>query len=60
MTKKNSHLNILIETSLLTKLKEEAKKRNISLGQFCRDRLRGNSQLNRIEGKIDKILKKKV
>ncbi|VVB79515.1 Uncharacterised protein [uncultured archaeon] len=56
--KKNSHLHILIETNLLTKLKEEAQKRNLSLGQFCRLKLKKQDQLDRIETKVDKILKK--
>jgi len=57
--KKNSHLHILIETNLLTKLKEEAQEKKTSLGQFCRNKLRKQDQLERIEGKLDKILKRK-
>jgi hypothetical protein len=57
--KKNSHLHILIETNLLNKLKEEAKERKVSLGQLCRSKLRRQSQLDRIEGKLDKVLKKR-
>lgn len=55
--KKNSHLHILIETNLLTKLKEEAQERGMSLGQLCRYKLRKQSQLDRIEGKLDNLLK---
>lgn len=55
--KKNSHLHILIETNLLNKLKEEAQEKKMSLGQLCRTRLRKQSQLDRIERKIDRILK---
>ena len=58
--KKNSHLHILIETNLLNKLKEEAQNKKMSLGQFCRSKLRKQEQLDRIEGKLDKILKNKV
>jgi len=56
--KKNSHLHILIETSLLNCLKKEAEEKKISLGQYCRNRLRKQYQLNRIEAKLDRILKK--
>jgi len=56
--KKNSHLHILIETSLITKLKEEAEEKGLSLGQFCRSKLRKQEQLDRIEGKIDKLMRK--
>ena len=56
--KKNSHLHILIETSLLTRLKLEAQDKGVSLGQLCRAKLRKQAQLDRIEGKIDRILKK--
>ncbi len=55
--KKNSRLHILIETSLLNKLKKEAEERKMSLGQYCRTRLRKQDQLNRIEGKIDRVLR---
>jgi predicted DNA binding CopG/RHH family protein len=56
--KKNSHLHILIETPLLNKVKDEAHKRGLSLGQFCRQKLRKHDQLDRIEGKLDRTLKK--
>jgi len=56
--KKNSHLHILIETNLLNKLKVEAEERETSLGQLCRSKLRKQPQLNRIEEKIDRALKK--
>jgi len=55
--KKNSHLHILIETNLLNKLKEEALGKNLSLGQLCRSKLRKHNQLDRIELKVDRILK---
>lgn len=57
--KKNSHLHILIETNLLNKLKEEAQEKKISLGQFVRTRLRKQLQLDRIEEKLDRVLKRK-
>ncbi|MFX1589218.1 MAG: hypothetical protein ACFFC1_13775 [Promethearchaeota archaeon] len=56
--KKNSHLNMLLETSLMNKIRKEAGEQKISIGEFVRRRLRGNEQLNRIENKLDNILKK--
>jgi hypothetical protein len=54
--KKNSHLHLFMETSLHDKLKNEAKEKCMSFSELVRWKLRENSQLNRIEGKIDKIL----
>ena len=55
--KKNSHLHILLETSLLNKIEKEAKERSISVAELVRQKLRENSQLNRIESKIDRLTK---
>lgn len=57
--KKNSHLHILIETPALSKLREEANEEGLSLGQYCRNRLKRRTQLDRIEMKLDKIVKYK-
>lgn len=54
--KKNSHLHMMIETSLLQKLNTEAKLKNISIAELVRKKLRGSSQLDRMESKIDKLL----
>lgn len=54
--KKNSHLHLFMETSLHDKLKNEAKEKGMSFSELVRWKLRENSQLSRIEGKIDKIL----
>lgn len=56
MAKKNSQLHILIETSLLNKLKGEAEEKGVSLGHLTRSKLRRQPQLDRIEGKIDKMV----
>lgn len=55
--KKNSHLHIFLETSLLDKLKRESEEKNISISELSRQKLRGNEQLDRIENKIDIILR---
>lgn len=54
--KKNSHLHIFLETSLHEKIKKEAEEKNIGISELVRQKLRGNEQLDRIEGKIDKLL----
>jgi len=56
--KKNSHLHLFMETSLHDKLKNEAKEKCMSFSELVRWKLRENSQLNRIEGKIDNIFEK--
>lgn len=57
--KKNSHLHIMIENSLMNKVEKQAKEKGLSVAEFVRQRLRENNQLDRIEGKIDKIIKVK-
>jgi len=56
--KKNLHLHILIKTNLLNKLKVEAEEKKTSLGQLCRSKLRKQSPLDRIEEKVNLLLKK--
>jgi len=54
--KKNSHLHMFLETSLLDKLKKKSRENNMSISEFVRRKLRENEQLDRIEGKIDKLM----
>lgn len=54
--KKNSHIHILIETNAVDKLKEEAKLKDVSLSELCRQKLKDNPQLDRIEKKIDELV----
>lgn len=55
--KKNSQLHLLIETDALEQMKKKAKEKGISLSEWCRKKLKEDSQLNRIEMKIDKLIK---
>jgi hypothetical protein len=55
--KKNSHLHIMIETSLINKVEKEAKEKGMSIAEFIRSKLRESDQLDRIEWKIDKFTK---
>lgn len=59
MAKKNAQLHLMIETREINKLKQEAEEKKISLAELCRRKLRKMDQLDRIEKKLDKILKKK-
>lgn len=56
--KKNAQLHILLETSLLNKIRKEAEEKGVSLGHLTRSKLRRKPQLDRIEEKLDKLLKK--
>ena len=60
MAKKNSQLHVVIETRKLNRLKEEAKEQDVSLAELCRQKLKPRPQLDRIEGKLDKIIKKRI
>lgn len=55
--KKNSNIHILINTEEKKKLESFAREEGIPFAEWCRRKLRGVSQLNRIEGKIDRLLK---
>jgi hypothetical protein len=54
---KNAHLHIVVNTEFLNSLKSEAKNRMISLSEFCRLKLKDSIQMDRIEYKIDKLIK---
>ena len=57
--KKNAQLHFVIEVREINKLKNEAEEKKISLSELCRVKLRKNTQFDRIEGKLDRLLKKK-
>ena len=54
---KNAHLHIVIETDFLDQLKRQAKEKMITVSQFCRLKLQKSLQMDRIELKIDKLIK---
>jgi len=51
--KKNHPMHFMVEKGLVESLRAEAKENNISMGELCRRKLRDDSQLDRIEMKID-------
>ncbi len=56
--KKNVQLHILLKSSLLKQLKKDSKESGLSLWEYCKKKLKKNSQLDRIEGKLDKLIKR--
>lgn len=54
---KNAHLHIVVETEFLNYLKQEAKKKMITASEFCRLKLQTSLQLDRIENKLDSLMK---
>jgi uncharacterized protein YnzC (UPF0291/DUF896 family) len=53
---KNSHLHLSIETKFLNEIKEKAKEKGLTLSEYCRQRIKEDSQLDRIEGMIKKLI----
>lgn len=54
---KNAQIHLWLETEILEKLKQSALQKGLSLSEFCRNKLCESEQLNRIELKLDKMLK---
>ncbi len=57
--KKNSQLHITLSSELLDLLRKEAENKNIVLAELCRQKLRENSKLEKIENLLEKILDEK-
>jgi len=55
MEKKNSQIHFVLKTSLKELLEKEAKLEEISLAELCREKLRHNSRLVRIEMILEKL-----
>ena len=55
--KKNNQLHIFVETKLLNALKKEAEEAGVSLSELVRSKLRKKPQLDRIEEKVNRILR---
>ncbi len=58
MSGMNSHIHVVMETETLEKIRDLVNKEVISIYEFCRTKLKESSQLDRIEGKLDGVLKK--
>jgi len=54
--KKNYKIHLVIDKELAENLKKFAEEDNLSIAEICRQKLRGNSQLTRIELMLERIL----
>lgn len=54
---KNAHLHIVLDTEFLENLKQQAKKRGLSVSELCRQKMSDNLQLDKIEYIVEQILK---
>jgi len=50
--KKNAQIHLLIESEVVDKIKKEAEDKSVSWSEICRQRLRQNNQLDKIESMI--------
>ena len=57
MGRKNSQIHLNLETEMKLKLQHRAAVQHLTIAEFCRQRLRGNSQLDTIEFLMEKICK---
>jgi predicted DNA binding CopG/RHH family protein len=57
--KKNSYLQIRIDTENLHKLKDKANSEGLSLSEFCRKKLLESCKLDKIEWMLSKVMEKK-
>ena len=55
--RKNSQLHLMIETKELNELRVEAEEKKIAVAERVRVKLRKQPQLDRIEGKLDRLLR---
>ena len=56
MVGKNSQIHLSLETSLKEKLIKEAEEKGICLSELCRQKLKGETQLDRIERMMKKFI----
>ena len=57
--KKNSQIHIFLETELKEKLGKQADDEGISISELCRQKLKENSQLEKIEMMLENLLSRK-
>ncbi len=54
---KNSHIHIMINTEEKNKLVQKAKDDGLDFSEWCRRKIKEDSQLSRIENKINRLVK---
>ena len=57
--KKNSQLHLFLETQTLNNLKKQASEDNVSVSELCRQKIREEPRLTRIELILERLLKRK-
>lgn len=55
--KKNSQIHLFLETELREKLARQAEEKGISISELCRQKLKENTQLTKIELMVEQIKK---
>ena len=58
--KRNAQIHLHVESELRENLLKEADENNISMNELCLQKLRKNSQLDKIEMMLEGVLKKKI
>lgn len=56
--KKNSQLHLYLETKLRQVLGEQAAEREITISELCRQKLRQNDRLDKIEKILEELLER--
>ena len=54
--RKNTQLHLVVETELFEKLKKQAQEEELTISEYCRNKLKQNSKILKIEIMMDKIL----
>jgi len=52
----NSQLHLVLSSDLLEKLRKESDNRDLTISDLCREKLREDSQLDKIEFMLKKLL----
>jgi len=58
MVRKNSQIHLVIETEFLEKIKEKAKKEEISLAEYCRTKLKEANKFEEIISLLNSLISK--
>lgn len=56
--KKNTQLHLVVETELFERLKKQAQEEGLTISESCRNKLKENSRIIKIEMMVEKILTK--
>jgi hypothetical protein len=54
--KKNSQIHLFLETDLKEKLEKQAQEQELSFSELCRQKLKENDRLMRIEDMLEKLI----